>query len=394
MKLMIVIATLSVNLNADIIHFYRHTLKTLSYDKTHSLYKQSNSISQEGVTQSRYANFSLDASYANTKAETLNNPFYRKDISLNDAIDIFGKKSYQVDALALELKTQNTLLDIQKEQLFNSLVQMIAAYYVTKEKYQLNEKLYSEQQKIYSKLEALETSGSISGLDLLRFKNTLTNLQTKLLSLKNEIQKMQNQLHLYAPHEKIPHLDVKLHYGENDFLTKNPQAKLNNIEADKLLIQAKTLHDNYLPEISVGMGYQANNDPTSYGDNYSVTLGMHMPLNSGDFHENEALRVNALSKKNRAIEYELQRKNEYIQRFQDYQSALEQFKVLNANVFEYQKSEKTIKIAFLKQYVNFDTYLQVLTQALGVKEQMIDLKSQADSQATILNAISSGVVYE
>jgi hypothetical protein len=121
---------------------------------------------------------------------------------------------------------------------------------------------------------------------------------------------------------------------------------------------------------------------------------MHMPINGGDFKENEALKVNALSKKNKAIEYELQRKNEYIQRFQDYQSALEQLKVLNNNLSEYKKSERTIKTAFLKQYVNFETYLQVLGQALNVKEQMIDLKYQASTQATILNTISSGVVYE
>ena len=391
---MILITTLSFILNADVISFYKDTIKTLSYDKTYSLYKQSNKLSQEGISYSRYANFSFDASYADTKAKTLNDPFHTVDISLYDNIDIFGKKSYQITSLALDVKAQKSLLDIQKEQLFNSLVDMIAFYYVTKEKRLLNEKLYSEQKIIYNKLHKLQLQGSLSNLDLLRFKNTLTALQTKLLNQKNEIQKMKNQLNLYAPNKKIPYLESKLRYTKNDFLSKNPHSKLNKIEADKLLVQAKSLHDNYLPELTVGVAYQDINDPTSYGNNYNFTIGIHMPINSGDFKEDEALKVNALSKRSKAIEYKLQRKNEYIKRFQDYQSALEQLKILNDNLTDYKKSEKTIKVSFLKQYVDFNTYLQVLTQALDVKERIIDLKYQADVQATILNNISSGVIYE
>jgi len=60
----------------------------------------------------------------------------------------------------------------------------------------------------------------------------------------------------------------------------------------------------------------------------------------------------------------------------------------------YAKSEKSIKDAYLKQYVDFNTYLQVLTESLSVKEQMIALRYQKDLEATIVNTIASGKIYE
>jgi len=61
---------------------------------------------------------------------------------------------------------------------------------------------------------------------------------------------------------------------------------------------------------------------------------------------------------------------------------------------DYEQSEKTIKTAYLRQYIDFNTYTQVVLQTLHVKEQIIELKSKKELEATILNNIASGVIYE
>jgi hypothetical protein len=381
--------------NADVISFYKSSLDTLQYDKAYSLYEKANKNAQNGVNLNRYANFALDATYSNTKAKTLPNMFDTTDIAFSDALDLFGKGSYKIEELALDLNAKKTLLNLQKEQLFISLVDMLALYHETKEKLSLHKELFNEQRLIYKKLKILQEKGSIMSIDALRFKNTLTSLKTKIISEKSQIIKMEKQLNLYAPEEKIPNLDsTKLFYSKEDFLVHNPLKRLNDIEADRLNTQAKNLNNAYLPDITAGVAYQQLGDPTGYGDNYSFNIGIHMPISIGDFKQAQALKSQALSKKSQTVKYELQRKNQYTKIYQDYISASKQLQVLNDSLPDYEKSEKTIKIAFLKQYVDFNTYLQVLTDSLSKKEQILVLKYRKIANAVILNSISSGVIYE
>ena len=149
-----------------------------------------------------------------------------------------------------------------------------------------------------------------------------------------------------------------------------------------------------MPTVTTGVAYQQLDDPTSYGNNYSFNIGLHIPLNQGNKKEAEALKVAALSTQSRSIEIKVQRENEYISRHQAYLNATKELAVLQHSLVAYQKSEKSIKEAYLKQYVDFNTYLQVLTEILGVKEQIITLKYQRDLEATIINAIGSGKIYE
>ena len=394
-KKIILILIISMTLDADIIDFYKKTVTTLQYNKEYMVNKKANKLSQSGIYYNKYANFTLNADYSKTKAKRLTNTFDTTNVTFNDTLDLFGKNSYKIDALTLDLKSQKSMLNIQKEQLFISLVNMIALYNKTLEQVSLYKILLNEQKDIYDKLEKLQQKGAITSIDLLRFKNQITSLEMTKINQENEILKMKKQLNLYAPNQQIPPLkNSKLFYCEKDFLNRNPQLNFNNTDAQKLLVQAEGLDRSCLPDVTAGATYQQSGDPTSYGDNYFFIVGLKIPLNAGNFKEAEALKIKALSLKSKNIQYQIQRKNEYITRYQDYINAAQQLKVLYKNLDDYEKSEKTIKTAYLRQYVDFNTYMQVLLQTLHVKEQILEIKSKKELEATILNNIASGVIYE
>ncbi|MCF6310264.1 MAG: TolC family protein [Sulfurimonas sp.] len=395
LKKIIIISALSFIVNADVISFYKSSLNTLQYDKTYSLYENSNKISQSGITYGRYTNFNVDASYSRNNAKLLNRGFNTTNLSLNNTLDLFGKNSYRIKLLSLDLQAKKMSLDIQKEQLFISLTNMIYLYNRTFKYLSLYKKLFDEQAEIYKKLKLLEQSGGISNLDILRFENTLTSFKIKIIAQESELTKMKQQLNLYAPNEQIPSLSTaKLLYAENDFLTQNPLCKLNTIGADKHRSEAQGLNDSYIPVINAGLVYQKLDDPTSYGDNYSFNISIHISFNASIFKEAESLKVEALSLESQNIKYKMQRENQYITRYQNYINATKQLKVLEESLSDYKKSEKGIKAAYMKQHIDFNIYLQVLIQSLHIKKQIIDMKYQRNLEATILNNISSGVVYE
>jgi len=386
---------MSIVLNADVMSFYKSVLKTLKYDKTYSLSKKASDISRESVHYGLYTNFTFDVNYASIKARTLNSSFDTTDVAINDTLDLFGKGNYKVKKLSLDLKEKKSLLDLQKEQLFITLVDILAQYHKIDEQSSLHTTLLEEQENIYNKLQKLQQSGAITSIDLLRFKNTITTLKTKIISEKSELNKMKKQLKLYAPNEVIPTLKQnKLLYHKEDFLTYNPSLKINDINSQRLNTQAKISKISYLPDITAGIAYQKLGDPTGYGDNYSFNIGLHIPLNGGDFKQAEALKIQSLTQKNKDIQYKINRENEYMKLYEDYLNAQKQLAILRESLNDYNKSEKTIKISFLKQYVDFITYLQVLNQTLDIKEKIINMKYQESSRVTMLNMISSGKIYE
>ncbi len=394
-KKLVIISLLTLAVHADMLHFYKEAAQHLQYDKAYSLYEKSNKLSQKGVNANRFTNFSADVSYARTDAKLLTSGFNTTDISLSDTIDIFGKNSYKIAMLHLDLQSKKAELALQKEALFISLVHMIALYHRTDEQLSLYRDLFSKQQNIYKKLKPLEQHGSITKLDLLRFKNTLTTLSLQITSKEQALLKMKEQLKLYAPHAAIPSLNgTKLLYSKKAFLAHNPHLKLNKIDADKQTIHAKAMDKHYLPTLTPALAYQKIDDPTANGDNYSFHIAMHLPLQSGDFKEAEALKVAALRQKTKNIAYKLQREKEYIKHHIDFQNAQKQLLILQKTLKDTQKCQKSIKIAYLKRYVDFNTYLQVLTQYLSVKEQIITLKYKSALEAMILNGVSSGRIYE
>ncbi len=388
------VCCLTFVLHADVMSFYRTAVKTLAYNRTNSLHKRSAALSQQGISQSQYADFSIDSAYSDTSAKNLQDPFNTFDVSLSDTIDVFNKKKYHIQEIALNMKEKNAQLNVKKEQLFRALVTMIALYHSTYEKSLLNKKLYEEQLPVYQNMKSLQHQGGITNLDLLRFQNTLTTLQMKLISQDNELKKMKQQFNLYAPHKAIPSLDSKIKYSHKAFVRHDPHTKMKTILAERSLVQSEARHANYLPEFKAGIAYENNGDPTSYGDNYSFNIALHMPLNSADSKESEALKVNALSQRSETIELKLQREQEYITLVQNYKNAQQQLSVLRKNLRSYRQSQKEIKTAFINQFVDFNSYIQVLAQTLHTEEKMQDLKYQAQKEATIINAIASGNIYE
>ena len=395
LKQITLISILSLVAHADMLGYFQEANRHLQYDKTYSLYNQSNQLSQNGIEKSQYSNFSADIGYARTRAKLLENGFNTTDFSLSDTLDVFGKNSYKIEMLQLDLQSKEASLSLQKEQLFVSLVTMIEIYHRTMEQKNLYQTLFKKQDKIYKKLKTLEKNGDISNLDILRFSNTLSKLQAQIISLENQATKMKKQLKLYVPNQPIPSLNyIKLNGSKKAFLAHNPQYQINSYSAHKKSIEAKGVQNSYIPTISTGISYQQLDDPTSFGNNYSLNVGVHFSLNQGDNIEAEALKVASLSTQSQSAEIKLQRENEYITRYQAYINAKRELKVLEASLKSYQKSEKIIKEAYLKQYVDFNTYLQVLTDSLSTKEQIIALKYQRDLEATIINAISAGKIYE
>ena len=398
LKKIVSLSLLGLVAHADMNSFYKDAVQTLQYDKSYTLDETSTKVAQSGVNYSQYANFSLDVTYSNTHANHLPTSagnFNTSDISLNDSIDIFGKNNYKIESLRLNQKATKAQLGEKKEQLFVALANLVSLYNKTSQELQIHQNLFIEQEEIYKKLTLLGKNGDITKLDVLRFKNTLTTLKTKIVSQKQELLQMKKQLSLYAPAQEIPVLDAqKLLFTKEDFLSHNPQAILNSLNAKKIATKAKGMNNTYLPTMDVGVAYQKLDDPTSYGDNYSVGVGVHIPLNSGDFKEAEALNVQALSQNTQTVSYKIQRENEYIGYFASYQNALKQLAILQKALPDYEESAKSIKDAYLKQYVDFNTYLQVLKQVLEVKKQIIVMQERKNLEATIINTLASGSIYE
>ncbi len=398
LKKIVFISLFGVSAFADMTSFYHSAVKNLEYNKSYRLYEKANKTSQSAITYSKYANFGANIAYSKTYAKLLPSApgnFGTTDIALHDTIDLFGKNNYKIQTLRLDTKAKKSKLNLKKEQLFIALTNMVALHNQIEAQLQIREELYNREHKIYKKLEALAKNGDVTELDLLRFKNTLTTLKTSIVSMQQELSQMKAQLHLYAPDKAIPALtQTELFYTKTEFLAHNPQATLNKLDAQKLLSQAKGMNNSYIPTLDVSAAYQKLGDPTSYGDNHSFGVALHLPLNSGDLKEAEALKVAALSKETKNTEYKIQREQEYIKHNQAYQNAKKQLEVLEASRKDFEKSETTIQKAYLRQYVDFNTYLQVLQQALDVKSQIIVMKNQEELEATIINAIASGKVYE
>jgi len=308
-KKIVTLSLLVFSAHADMTNFYKDAVKTLQYEKSYNLYETANKTSQSAVTYSKYANFSLDGAYSKTYAQhlpTSSGSFNTTDISLHDTLDLFGKNNYKIQTLRLDVKGEKKKLGLKKEQLFISLVNMVALYNKTQMQLKIHQELYKKQQKIYEKLENLAKNGDITALDILRFKNSLTTLQTKIVAQTQELAKMKAQLHLYAPNQSIPKLtQTQLLYTKKDFLAHNPQADINNLDAQKLLAASQGMNKRYMPNVTLGISYEKLDDPTAYGDNHSFNVAVQMPLNGANFKDAEALKVAALNRQTKGVEYKM-----------------------------------------------------------------------------------------
>ena len=393
-KFLILLTSFCIASYADIYAFYHKALDTLVLKKQLTLEREAARLRQEAIASRRYGAFRLDAAYSDTRADLLPHHFETIDIALTDNLDLFNKKRYAIASAALDLRAKKSQLDSIRERLFRSLVAMIASYRAADAKWRFAATLYREEAAIYRELRALRRQGGVSDTDLWRFKNSLVLLKTKIIAQKAIVRKMRRSLRLYAPDEKIPALERALRYSRKAFCAFNPRALGKKIEADQSKIAAKALHDRYLPEFHISVGYEKLGDPTSYGDNYSLGIGMQMPLNRGDLKESEALRLRALRMQSELGRYDLQRAQEYITLAQDIQSAQKQMKLLEQNFRAWLKHRARMKNAYLKRLIDFNSYEQVLAQTLLLQERIVDLRYRSRKEATILNGVASGKIYE
>ncbi|WP_345991403.1 TolC family protein [Sulfurimonas sp. HSL-1716] len=389
------LVTFSLQASETVVDFYRSALENLHYNQKEQLLRQAGDLEKKALNLNRFADFSLDAGYSSTKADRLPSSFNTTDVSFTDTIDIFGKDTYKIDELKLNLKEQKTLLKKQKEELFVSLTEMISAYRQTQEQLALHTDFLNGQLNILDKIKRLNSSGTVSDMDYLRLKNSVTLFKTQITDETNRVKRMQEQLMLYTA-QSIPSFDKNetLHCSQKAYLKSDPNTQLNSIAAAQLANQANVLSHSYVPRLTAGTSYQKIDDPTANGDNYSFHVGISIPLKSGDLKQSEALRVRSLRVSFDAAKYRLQRKKEYIQRMQSITNAVQQLRILKESLDDSLKSKKIIQEAFLKKYVDFNTYVQVVSQTLTLQEQIIKMRYLKDTQTAILNTLSSGALYE
>ena len=392
-KKIIIFSMITSIISADIIDFYKESIKKLKYNEIYNLKEKSNILSQKSIEESRYLNFSIEASQSLTKAENISNPFNILDIGFIDTIDLFNKSRYKIEELALDIKSQKVILNIQKEKLFISLANMISLYRKTEEKLALHSELLEEQKRGYSKLKILKELGEVSKLTLLQFKNRVIDFKSRVIEERNLITKMKKRLELYG--SDIPILeDNKLQFTKDEFLKFNPKQELNNIAREKLMIESKKLKDKYLPDIKAGARYENNGDPTGYGDSLSLNINLSIPISKGDNLKRDALKIDSLTLNSKENEYRLDREREYIDRYQSYINSSEELELLENSLIDIQNELDIVNRAILKRYIDFNTYLETFRRYLKLKEKIIDLKYQKSLEATILNNISNGRIYE
>lgn len=383
----------ALHANENLLKFYKTTLANLQYDMKQTSFVKTKEHAQKALSWQRYANFSLDAAYARTDAAQLANPFETKYLSLSDTIDLFGKQRYEFESITLQFQEQRVLLNKQKEELFISLVSMISIYQQTKELLSLHTKLLQKQKKLLEKL--LNLPNVISKMDILRLQNSVTLLQTQVTSEHNEMDNMALQLENYSNNTQIPQIsEQKNKYDKAAFIAADTNVKLNDIASRRILNEARGVKESFLPTLGAAASYQSINDPTANGNNYSFSLSLNMPIDTSVYEQNEAMRAQSLVLKSDGVTLALKRKNDYIQRIKKIQSAKEQLQLLESNLKNYIKSAQTIEEAFMKRYVDFNTYIQTFSQTVSIQESIIKLKNEKNKELVILNAISQGVIYE
>ncbi|HHD72553.1 MAG TPA: TolC family protein, partial [Epsilonproteobacteria bacterium] len=343
----------------------------------------------------RYLNLDAGVMHGTTKAKLLEHYFNNTDIGITDTIDLFGKSAEEIHLIQLQMKEDRLLLQVQKEKLFLSLLTMITAYSVSEEKLQLYQKLYQTQAQLLDAARAALKAGAIPMLELTRLENILALIEVQRDSEEQISTMMRAQLTLYAPHIAIPKLSsAKLHSDLPRFLAHSPQLKLNDNRARQSLQKVKQIQQSWMPDAVIGANQEYNNDPTANGDNYTLSMGLSMHFDGGMTHSAERQKVDALRINSQKKALEIERKAQYIAWKSNYQTAKRSLASLSKTLKKTNISLKNMRTAYLKHYVDLNTYLQTVKEGLATHEAQIDAKYRMIENALILNVLSEGNIYE
>ena len=377
------------------ISFYTEARKTLAYQDTYTLQQKSRALSIEAKKKQRYLNLDAGIMYGATNAKLLTHHFNNTDIGITDTIDLFGKNVEDIHLIQLQMKEDRLLMQVQKEKLFLSLLSMITAYRVSEEKLQLYQKLYRTQHTLLEAVRSAVEAGNMSALELTRLENITVLIEVQRDQEKQVVTLMKEQLKLYSPHDAIPYLSsYRLHSDLPRFLANSPQLKLNDNRAKQSSQKIKQIEQSWMPDAIIGANQQFNNDPTNYGDNYTLSMGLSMHFDGGMTHDMERQKVDALRIKSQKKVLEIERKAQYIAWKSDYQTAKRSFASLSRTLKNTNATLKNMRMAYLKHYVDLNTYLQTIKESLSTHEAQINSKYKMIQNAIILNTLSNGKIYK
>lgn len=394
---LILVNMLPAILSADnnVISFYKDVLKTLAYQNTYDLQVKSRQISIEAKKKHRYLNLNAGVLYGATHAKLLKHHYDTTDISITDTIDIFGKNMDDIHLIQLKMKEDKLLTEIKKEKLFLALIDMITAYRMSEEKWHIKQKLYRKQVQFLKQLKAAVNVGEIPAIELTRFENTMTLSKVETDQEKQIVDRMKRQLALYSKHRAIPHLSIqKLHSELKRFLAYSPQLKLNDNQVTQSLEKVNKLKRSWLPDAVIGANHQYNNDPTANGNNYTLSIGLSISFNGGLSHDMEKKKIDALRIQSQKKELEIQRKVQYITWKNQYETAKRSFYALHATIKHTDKTIQNMKMAYLKRYIDLNSYLQMIEENLATQDAEISAKHTMIKSAIILNTLSRGTIYK
>jgi len=379
----------------SIVPFYKEALKTLSYQDTYELQEKSRALNIEATKKRRYINLDAGIMYGATNAKLLKHHFNNTDIGITDTIDIFGKSVEKIHLIQLQMKEDRLLMQVQKEKLFLSLLSMITAYRVSEEKLQLYQKLYQTQQTLLNAVRSAVKAGSMPMIELTRLENIMALIEAQKNQEEQIVTMMKAQLKLYGPRHAIPQLSSsRLHSDLQRFLANSPQLKLNDNKARQFSQKIKQIGKSWMPDAIVGANQVYNNDPTDNGNNYTLSMGLSMHFDGGMSHDMEKQKVDALRINSQKKSMEIERTAQYIAWKTQYQAAKRSFASLSRTLKNTNVTLKNMKTAFLKHYIDLNTYLQTIKEGLAIHEAEIDAKYKMIKNAVILNMLSQGAIYE
>lgn len=392
----IIFLSLSTLLVADnLLLYYNDVIKTMHINKQLTLEERANTLRIQAQETSRFTNFGADINAGKTNAKLLPDTFTVIDMSLSDTLDIFNKNQYTIQTLHLDFLESKTLLSLQKEQLFISLVDMIAAYRKTKALFALHQTLYRRQTALKEKLQKAYKAGGLPKTELNRFITTLALFQSRIIQERENIHSMRAQLKLYAPHLQIPYLSSDtLTTNQKEFVEADPAVALNTIQSKKAQVRSDAIDHEWLPDAYVAVTQQFDDDPTANGDNYTFSAGLHMGFDGGNQKRSEASKVMALKISDQKVSLLIKRKQHYLSLKNRYIRAKKQRNALLSVNSKADQNLKAIEKAYTKNYIDFTTYLQTLHEMLSLQENLIESKYEMLQSATTLNTLSQGAIYE
>lgn len=378
-----------------LVAFYRTALETLGTGKMAALESRRGDLAVSGAETDRFATLSADLLYTHTNADLLKQPFQTTDIALGDTIDLFGKRRDSIEALRLESQGNLQLLDLQKQQLFTALADLVVAYRKAEALFRLHARFYRQQNSVLEHLRSGAKAGAFPRMDADRFADALSALEVQIAEERSSIDTMKAQLALYAPGQPIPAPeDQNVSADEARFVLHAPQLRYTALHAGALAAQASGIAKQWRPELVAGMAYQFNNDPTANGDNYAFNAGLHMGFGGGIGKRAEAARVAALQANLEATRQRVEVRQRYLALRSNYESAEQSLSILENAVRNAGKNAETMQKAYLKHYVDFNTYLQTVQQQLSLEVQRIDARYRAIRSALLLNVLSRGEIYD